>query len=85
MKHRLTKEEKFDKIYESYADDIYKVCLHYLKDKELAKEIMQQTFLEFYDYFENVEQEYTRAYLIHTAKDLIDNQLKISKEDGEVI
>ena len=68
MEHRTTKEEKFGVLYQSYISDIYKVCLYLTKDEEQAQEIAKQTFVNFYDHFENVSSECVFAYLVNTAK-----------------
>lgn len=73
MNHRVTKEEKFKGIYQTYADDIYRVCIYLVKDKELAKDIMQQAFLDFYKKFENVTEDCVFAYLVHTARNIACN------------
>lgn len=83
VKYRSKTEEKFDAIYKAYADDIYRVCLCYVKDKDAAQELTIQTFLEFYDYFEDVTQELVRAYLVHTARRLADNHLSNSNKKDE--
>lgn len=70
MKHKTTKEEKFEVVYQSYADEVYRVCLWFTRDEEKAQEIAQQTFVNFYEYFEEVSPECWLAYLVCTAKDL---------------
>lgn len=74
MRYRSTKQEKFDSIYRSYSNDIYRVCLYLLKNEQLAQEIMQQTFLICYDDFENVASDCVFAYLVCTAKELAYNR-----------
>lgn len=84
MKCDSTKEEIFDSIYRSYVDDIYRVCLYFVKDAYLAQDITQQTFLNFYEHFENVKPEFMRAYLIRTAKNMIYNhQRDLKYETGK--
>jgi len=68
VEHRKTKEEKFGALYQSYISDIYKVCLYLTKDEEQAQEIAKQTFVNFYDHFENVSSECVFAYLVNMAK-----------------
>lgn len=69
VEHKTTKEEEFDVLYQSYVGDIYKVCLYLTKNEEQAEEIVQRTFVKFYDYFENVSPDFVLAYLVITAKD----------------
>lgn len=73
MKYRTAKEEKFDSIYRSYSNDIYKVCLYLVKDRELAQDIMQQTFFDLYKNLENVSEDCMFAYLVYTAKNMACN------------
>ncbi len=68
VKYRTEKEKKFAEFSEVFAEDIYKVCLYFTKDKVTAQQAAQQTFLDFYDHFESISPEMYRAYLIHMAK-----------------
>ena len=70
----MTKEENYKIVYQKYCDAVYKVCLYYLKDEAEAREVTLLVFLEFYDYFEEVDSEYMLGYLIHMAKEFIDNR-----------
>ena len=79
MKYRSTKEERFDSIYRAYADEIYKLCLHLTKNHELAQDIAQQTFLQFYDHLEEVNPDCIYGYLARIAKNLIYNHERDSK------
>ena len=71
MELRTDKEKRVDAIYRLYADDIYKVCFYFTKDKKVAQEVAQRTFIEFYKCFSNVEADYVRTLLIRIAKDII--------------
>lgn len=81
MEFRTAKEESFDKLYRSYADNIYKVCLHLTENEDLAQDIMQQTFINAYDYFEDVNPNCIYAYLVRAAKNLIYNYQRDSKRE----
>ena len=52
MEYESTKEEKFDSIYRSYAKDVYRACLHISQNEDLAQEMTQQAFVNFYERFE---------------------------------
>lgn len=71
MEYRSRKEEEFDNIYRLYANDIYRVCLHFTRDEDLAQDIMQRVFVEFYDYFETVSPDCVFAYLVRAVKNLV--------------
>ena len=70
MKNRSEKERRFDEIYNNYANDVYRVCLYFTRDKAEAQKIAEQTFIEFYDEFEEINPEYWSAHLICKARDL---------------
>lgn len=71
MKYKSTKEEEFADIYQTYSDDIYRVCFHFMKDEKAAKEIMVEAFIEFYDCFEETHPDDWYTCLIHIIKNLI--------------
>lgn len=78
MKYKSIKEEKFSKIYQDYSDDVYRICVYLVKDKKLALEVMQQTFVDFYEFFENVAPESILSYLINIATNLVRSHQKNS-------
>lgn len=41
-------KKKFNRIYELYKDDIYGYLVYMAKDKELAEDLTQETFLKIY-------------------------------------
>lgn len=75
-----TKEKKFESVYKSYADDIYRFCLYCTKDKRKAVNIAQQVFFDFYQIFEEVEPEYRLKYLLYEAKKLLDESQITGRE-----
>lgn len=70
MKYKSKKDEKFEEIYQMYANDLYRVCLYFAKEEGLAQEIFEQTFIDFYNYFEEINPDCMFAYLVRAAKDL---------------
>lgn len=72
MGHKITKE-KLDVLYQSHADDIYKVCLYITKDERKAQKIACQTFVIFYDQFQNINERCIFSYMVKTAKELANN------------
>ncbi|MBQ8559015.1 MAG: sigma-70 family RNA polymerase sigma factor [Tyzzerella sp.] len=70
MEHKTQRDEMFDAAYESYAEDIYRVCLHLTENEKDAQDIAQQTFVNFYGRSENVDSDCTFAYLVCEAKNL---------------
>ena len=60
----------FDEVIDSYLNDVYKICFYFLRDQELASQITRQTFLNFYDRYENVKSDWIYWELVSTAKKL---------------
>lgn len=66
----VIKRKRYEKIYKSYVDDVYRVCLHFLKDKTRAEEITAQVFADFYKEFDKVDSDHIFAHLVYQAKSL---------------
>lgn len=81
MEQKLTKDEMFDSIYRSCAIDVFHVCLYIAKDEELAEEMTQQAFVNFYERFESVKLECARAYIVRSAKNLLLNYYRDTKRE----
>ena len=76
MNYEGTKEEKFESIYCSYERDVYRACLHITMDEDLALDMTQQAFVNFYERFETLKVECVKAYLIQSAKNLTYNYFR---------
>ena len=50
----LIKQRKLQKIYKAHANEVYRICLHYLKDEKKAQDITEQVFLELYKKMDEV-------------------------------
>lgn len=71
-KYNLTKREKqYEEVYATYADDVYKICIYYLKDEEKAKEIATQALINFYEIFDRVDSKYILGFLVREVKRLL--------------
>lgn len=81
MQYKTTKEEKFDDIYRTYQNDVYKISLYYTKDEYIAQDISQKVFFQFYLHFENVNMGSVRAYLLRAARNLSYNWLRDTKRE----
>lgn len=81
MKHRTIKEARFEKIYRTYQNDVYKISLYYTKDEHIAQDITQKVFYQFYLHFDNVNIEKVRSYLIRSARNLSYNWLRDTKRE----
>ncbi len=40
------KRQRIEMLYEAYRDSIFRLCLFYLKNAQLAEDAMQETFLK---------------------------------------
>ena len=76
-----TKEERFDSIYRSYSDDVFKLCLYFTRDRDTAQDLAQQTFIKCYNHFEDISPEYMQAYLMRIARNLFYNYQRDTKKE----
>ena len=81
MEYKMIKEEKFERIYRTYQNDVYKISLYYTKDSHIAQDISQKVFYQFYLHFDNVNPDSVRAYLIRSARNLSYNWLRDTKRE----
>ncbi len=67
-----TPEERFLEAYEEYADALLRHCLMRVRDRELAKDIVQEAYSKTWVYMsEGKEIEYLRAFLYRVSNNLI--------------
>lgn len=67
----MTKHETFTENYKRYGALIMKSVVAQTKDKELAAEICQQTFLHYYRAMDKVDENRIKPWLLHVAKNLL--------------
>lgn len=90
MEYKSKKEELFDNIFRMYVEDVYHACLYVSRNEDLAQEVTQQAFVNFYERFEEVKPECVKAYLIRAARNLMNNYYRDHKkfvendENGEL-
>ena len=70
----MNKIEKYELIYERYANDIYRLSLYLLKDEKKAKDITQQAFENIYKRLQESDEESVCNQLLIEAKRLAKNQ-----------
>src|SRR5688572_30240969 len=58
----------FDEMYDRHAASIYHIALRILEDHELAKDVVQEVFVSFFENARNREILNLKAYLLQTAK-----------------
>lgn len=52
MREPTSPQQEFEKAYEQYADAIFRHCFMRVYDRELAKDLMQETFMKAWKYYE---------------------------------
>lgn len=55
MEHSLydvDKEARFQKVYDAYMQDVYRLCFSYMKNKMDTEDAVQETFCRFYQAME---------------------------------
>lgn len=78
------REKKFKAVYKSYVNDVYKICLYYLKDEKEAANITQQVFFNFYKIYEEVHPDYILGFLVRGVKQLLPDSRNPKSIGGEV-
>lgn len=69
--------EDFAAAYDEYADEIFRYCYFHCSDREIGREIMQDTFLKTWEYIsKGNDVDHVRGFLYRTAKNLIINAYK---------
>ncbi|MBG9590206.1 sigma-70 family RNA polymerase sigma factor [Cytobacillus firmus] len=72
-----SKEQKFKEIIHLSSNDITRISYSYLKDKELAKDVTQNTFLKAYENFNTIQKkDFIKYCLIRTAVNECKDYLK---------
>lgn len=91
MQRKQTTENKFLQAYESYHDAIFRHCFFRIFDRELAKDLTQETFIKFWDYLrKDNEVKSVQAFLYKIATNIIidykrkkrDQSLEAMQEGG---
>lgn len=73
-------ESAFNIIYSEYSHLVYFVALKIIKDKDLAKEITNETFLKFFENRFNIKaSKNIKYYLVSTSKNLSITMLERQK------
>ena len=70
-KNRAT-ERLFMEMHDSFSDEIFRFCLSKTRNRDLALDITQETFMRTWDYLRSGKTiEMARAFLYRTARNLI--------------
>ncbi len=74
-------EEMFEVAYRDYSDAIFRHCYFRVFDRELGKELMQETFMRSWKYLaEGKKVDNMRAFLYRIANNLIIDYVRKKKE-----
>jgi RNA polymerase sigma factor (sigma-70 family) len=81
----MTREE-YNKAVETYADNIYRFVVKHLKNADVAKDVVQDTFAKVWEKKETIDAKKVRSYLFTTAHHtLIDVVRKEKYKDGDEV
>lgn len=76
-------EEEFLSAYEQYADPVFRHCYYKTSNREVAKDLVQQTFLKVWSYLkEGKEVQNFRPFLYQIANNLIIDWYRRHKSDS---
>lgn len=87
MQQKSTKEKEFERIYQLYKNDVYKISLYYTRDEYIAEDVTQKVFFKFYLHSNNVNPDCIKSYLLRAARNLSYNWIRDTKRetDGEYL
>ena len=82
MEHSLydvDKEARFQKVYDAYMQDVYRLCFSYMKNKMDTEDAVQETFCRFYQAMERVkEKEHVKGCLQKYFETLVAEKSKLA-------
>lgn len=82
----LISYERANEIANLYYDDIYHLCLSRLENEEDAADVTQEVFLFFQEHYDELNDEFIRAWLYTVANYKIKEQFRaIAKREKELI
>lgn len=74
---------EYNQTVDKYSDNLYRFVLKNIKDEDKAKDIVQDTYLKFWEKKDNVDQTKIKSYLFTTAyHTLIDVVRREKKHDS---
>lgn len=85
---KLTGNERFDNVYRNSRDRVYRTAYYYTKRRDIAEDIMQDTFMELYADIDSIDEATEENWLLKVAKNKSLNWLtrnNIEKEKLEYL
>jgi RNA polymerase sigma-70 factor (ECF subfamily) len=68
----IRKKTQFEKLYDDFSDAVFRRCFFKTSDREIAKDITQESFVRLWKYFESGEDiENAKALLFRIANNMI--------------
>lgn len=80
----MMKNERFVSVYEKYANLVFQYALKMTKNEELAKEIVQQVFLKFYESMDKVDESIEKPWLLVCCKNEITDYFRKPENKNRV-
>lgn len=69
------KMRRFEKVYRTHVDKIYKICLYYLRDEKKAGAITEKVFFNYYIEHGGTHSKHTFGRLVNETKKLLISEL----------
>ena len=80
IEHMPSREEKFEKLFEKHSDEIFRFVYFRVYDRELAKDLVQETFLRAWSFQLKEEVWNKRALLFKIARNMVIDHARQKKE-----
>ena len=74
-----SKEQKFNALYAEWVQPLFRFIYFKTKDQPLSEDIVQDTFVKFWDKMETVGEGKEKSYLFSSAKNLLLNKIAHNK------
>lgn len=83
MEREEHQADELIRAYDAHADAIFRHCYYRLFNRERARELMQEAFMNTWEYIKNGHEiENMRAFLYRTANNLVVNEFHKRKTDS---
>jgi len=76
---KSSKEQKFNALYNEWVQPLFRFIYYKSNNQSLSEDIVQDTFVKFWDKMETVGEGKEKAYLFATAKNLFLNKIAHNK------
>lgn len=76
-------KKHFEKLYDEHADSVFRRCIFKVSDREVAKDITQESFIRLWNYFKSGEDvENPKALVFKIAGNLIIDHYRKKESDS---